>query len=81
MVSDLERNKMSKFWRENKNYNFHNFFLEKKLTRTNLTPLPSLYQSLHSYFLVEQFFCVGLGSICYLSRLDSCLQTYVLRKI
>ena len=25
--------------------------------------------------------CVGLGPICYLSCLDSCLQTYVLRKI
>ena len=31
--------------------------------------------------ILEQFFCVGLGSICYLSCLDSCLQTYVLRKI
>ena len=30
---------------------------------------------------VEQFVCVGLGFICYLSCLDSCLQTYVLRKI
>ena len=30
---------------------------------------------------VEQFFCVGLGSICCLSHLDSCLETYVLRKI
>ena len=31
--------------------------------------------------ILEQFFCVGLGPICYLSRLDSCLQTYVMRKI
>ena len=30
---------------------------------------------------MEQFFCVGLGSVCYLSCLDSCSQTYVLRKI
>ena len=30
---------------------------------------------------MEQFSCVGLGSICYISCLDSCLQTYVLRKI
>ena len=29
----------------------------------------------------EQFFCFGLSFICYLSCLDSCLQTYVLRKI
>ena len=28
-----------------------------------------------------QFFCVGLGSMFYLLCLDSCLQTYVLRKI
>ena len=27
------------------------------------------------------FFCVGLGSMFYLSCFDSCLQTYVLRKI
>ena len=32
-------------------------------------------------YVVEQFFCVGLGSICYFSCLDSCLQTYVLRNI
>ena len=25
---------------------------------------------------MEQFFCVGLGSICYLSCFDSCLQTW-----
>ena len=34
-----------------------------------------------SVFLVEtmeQFFCVGLGWICFLSCLNSCLQTYVL---
>ena len=30
---------------------------------------------------LEQFFCVGLGSMFYLLCLDSCLQTYVLRKI
>ena len=29
----------------------------------------------------EQFFCVGLGSICYFLCFDLCLQTYVLRKI
>ena len=28
-----------------------------------------------------QFFCVSLSSICFLSCLDSCLQTYVLKKI
>ena len=33
------------------------------------------------YLTMGQFFCVRLGSICYLSCLDSCLQTYVLRKI
>ena len=32
------------------------------------------------YWTVEQFVCFGLGSICYLSWLDSCLQTYVLKK-
>ena len=31
--------------------------------------------------LKGQFFCVGLSSICFLSCLDSCLQTYVLKKI
>ena len=30
--------------------------------------------------LLDQFFCVGLASICYHLCLDSCLQTYVLRK-
>ena len=28
-----------------------------------------------------QFFCVGLGCMFYLLCLDSCLQTYVLRKM
>ena len=26
---------------------------------------------------VVEFFCIGLGSLCYLSCLDSCYQTYV----
>ena len=30
---------------------------------------------------LAQFFCIGLSSICFLSRLDSCLQTYVWKKI
>ena len=30
---------------------------------------------------MEQFFCVALGSSCYLLCLDSCLQPYFLRKI
>ena len=42
--------------------------------------LPRVHADM-SMLSVEQFFCVGLGSICYLSCLDSCLQTYVLRKI
>ena len=37
---------------------------------------------LHRFKLyMGQFFCVGLSSICFISRLDSCLQTYVLKRI
>ena len=32
-------------------------------------------------FIMGQFFCVGLGSKFYVLCLDSCLQTYVIRKI
>ena len=37
-------------------------------------------QMILSCNIVKQFFWVYLGSICYLSCLDSCLQTYVLGK-
>ena len=33
---------------------------------------------IYLFFTVEQFFCVGLGPICCLLRLDSCLQTFML---
>ena len=41
----------------------------------------------HPIFLIEYLtqngaiICVGLGSICYVSGLDLCLETYVLKKL
>ena len=41
----------------------------------------SFVRILISNFIMGQFFCVGLGFMFHLLCLDSCLQTYVLRKI
>ena len=43
--------------------------------------VPFFYSCLTAQTSVGQFFCVSLSSICFLSRLDSCLQTYILKKI
>ena len=64
--------------------------LELNLLQLNRTQFPSLgifvikkvgNQKNKTTFIMDQFFWVGLSSICFLSCLDSCLQTYVLKKI
>ena len=54
-------------------YNAYQQFSQQACT--NFMYINILYQ------LMGQFFCVSLSSICFLSRFDSCLQTYVLKKI